>query len=603
MKFVFLLVVTAIFAASIDKEDASLEVIARSGHSLINIIPAKSRSVEACCSEANLLHFTEINVDPALIFSGEEINILGADLVFDSTLEPHGFVYHNSQGDEAVITYNNKTGNMFGSLKTHDDKSYAIEKCHHGYFIKEYDMASFENDHMERSLDPVIEMLEDREDDTTTVVTYSIMFYYTKEFEATTADIDGFIEQVLAETNQGYINSQIPLRASKLCAEKANIEEGDNILDRFRAMKQGSSSKLRNSADAAALLVQNFDYCGMAMSFTYNTGDTTSVTMKSCALGYYSFGHEIAHNLGALHDPRVSSNGIFPEGHGHLIAQGSGTNSRGYRTIMSYKDDGHGHRVNYYSNPAVILPDTGTPTGVAGTSNNAAVLTRNRFMMAALGDESASCEPSGGGAGEGEIQSPNYPNVYPHYLDETWNLEVAAGEKIMLTFESFELETHSKCKYDFVKISFGSVEEKYCGTNKPSPIVSSDNTMTVVFHSDYDVNRNGFKATWKAVQTSGEIQSPNYPYAYPHNLDETWNLEVASGQRIKLTFESFELESHSRCKHDFVKISHGSGQPEKYCGSSKPDPIISSGSTMTVSFHSDESENQNGFRAIWEAVA
>ena len=81
------------------------------------------------------------------------------------------------------------------------------------------------------------------------------------------------------------------------------------------------SRKLRNSADAAALLVQNFDYCGMARSFTYNTGDTTSVTMKSCALGYYSFGHEIAHNLGALHDPRVSTNGIFPEGHGHLIAQ------------------------------------------------------------------------------------------------------------------------------------------------------------------------------------------------------------------------------------------------------------------------------------------
>ena len=86
---------------------------------------------------------------------------------------------------------------------------------------------------------------------------------------------------------------------------------------------------------------------------------------------------------------------------------------------MGYNADGHGHRVNYYSNPDVILPDTGTPTGVAGTSNNAAVLTRNRFMMAALGDESASCDSSGGGGeAEGEIQSPNYPNVYPHNLDE-----------------------------------------------------------------------------------------------------------------------------------------------------------------------------------------
>ena len=75
----------------------------------------------------------------------------------------------------------------------------------------------------------------------------------------------------------------------------------------------------------------------------------------------------------------------------------------------------------------------------------------------------------------------------------------------MLTFESFDLESHSSCVYDYVKISFGSVEEKYCGSSKPSPIISSGNTMTVVFHSDYSVNRNGFKATWEAVETSGKV--------------------------------------------------------------------------------------------------
>ena len=73
----------------------------------------------------------------------------------------------------------------------------------------------------------------------------------------------------------------------------------------------------------------------------------------------------------------------------------------------------------------------------------------------------------------------------------------------MLTFESFDLEAHSSCKYDFVQISFGSVEQKYCGSNKPTPIISSGNTMTVLFHTDGSVNGNGFKATWKAVKTSG----------------------------------------------------------------------------------------------------
>ena len=58
---------------------------------------------------------------------------------------------------------------------------------------------------------------------------------------------------------------------------------------------------------------------------------------------------------------------------------------------MAYDYPGHITRVNYYSNPNVIFNETGTPTGVVGISNNAAVITLNRFKMAALGDESTKC--------------------------------------------------------------------------------------------------------------------------------------------------------------------------------------------------------------------
>ena len=93
-----------------------------------------------------------------------------------------------------------------------------------------------------------------------------------------------------------------------------------------------------------------------------------------------------------------------------------------------------------------------------------------------------------------------------------WNLEVASDKKILLTFESFDLESfYEDCSYyDYVKISFGSVEEKYCGSNLPSSIISSSNTMTVTFHSDgysysynsfgYATISNGFKATWEAIE-------------------------------------------------------------------------------------------------------
>ena len=49
--------------------------------------------------------------------------------------------------------------------------------------------------------------------DNTTKATYSVMFYFTPTFARITTDVDGFIDQVLAETNQGYMNSGVALEA------------------------------------------------------------------------------------------------------------------------------------------------------------------------------------------------------------------------------------------------------------------------------------------------------------------------------------------------------------------------------------------------------
>jgi len=95
----------------------------------------------------------------------------------------------------------------------------------------------------------------------------------------------------------------------------------------------------------------------------------------------------------------------------------------------------------------------------------------------------------------GTIKTPNYPAVYPSNQDKTWTLEVEEGKKVMLTFESFDLEPNDSCGYDFVQIS----QQKYCGSTKPGPISSTTNKMTVTFHSDDSVNHKGFSALWKAV--------------------------------------------------------------------------------------------------------
>ena len=47
---------------------------------------------------------------------------------------------------------------------------------------------------------------------------------------------------------------------------------------------------------------------------------------------------------------------------------------------MAYQSSGHYYRANYYSNPDVIFPTTGCPTGVENESNNAKVITANRYI-------------------------------------------------------------------------------------------------------------------------------------------------------------------------------------------------------------------------------
>ena len=63
----------------------------------------------------------------------------------------------------------------------------------------------------------------------------------------------------------------------------------------------------------------------------------------------------------------------------------------GYLTIMSYYAQGYSTQINGYSNPDVVYPTINKPTGVEGITNNAAVLLRNRFIIAAIGDESWKC--------------------------------------------------------------------------------------------------------------------------------------------------------------------------------------------------------------------
>jgi len=233
--------------------------------------------------------------------------------------------------------------------------------------------------------------------DTTTKVNVSITVYtdqtFRKSFKSD-AELAAFVNLAISETNQGYANSQVPINMYLKCllnTPSADASSSDTILNNFLASAKNDFKTFRRAADVTVLLSNSYsDNCGVAYFDQLKSGQTLGTVSKGCATGYYSFGHEIGHMVGAHHNKETGArNPAYPAGYGFLMRPP--VNS-GYRTILGYPAQGYNTRINYYSNPKIGYNKI--PTGEAG-ANNAGVLTERRFLMATVGDESLPCNPAG----------------------------------------------------------------------------------------------------------------------------------------------------------------------------------------------------------------
>ena len=75
------------------------------------------------------------------------------------------------------------------------------------------------------------------------------------------------------------------------------------------------------------------------------------------------------------------------------------------------------------------------------------------------------------------------------------------GGKLKVEFLSFDVEENGDCSWDYLEIYDGSAINgtllgKFCGTGLPGPYTATNNegALTFVFHSDYNINRAGWKA-------------------------------------------------------------------------------------------------------------
>merc|ERR1712002_458421 len=366
--------------------------------------PEVSTDKIAPCHSEDILSCTVVQINFSAL-DEQSLSLPGdCTVTFVDSPQEDSFYFESEDGTEATFT-RGKSNNLIGNVLYSDGRDFTLEPCRafkgchvwmeedETHWVDEESVPETDEERKNAKVNDrqaTSALIQQGRDDSTTVVTYSVMFYYTPEFKAVTDDIPLFVSQVIAETNQGYINSGIPLRVRSLCIKAATLHDNPNHITMFNQFSQYKPiDELRNSADAATLLVKKFDSCGVAKPATFKTGKTVSVTMKSCAVGRFSFGHEIGHNFGCDHDAGNGPNPYYSYGLGkHICMKVDGYWCTGVRTIMAYYAHGYRTRVNYWSNPDVKYQ--GLASGTSG-ENNARVLREHRFAFAAIGDESNAC--------------------------------------------------------------------------------------------------------------------------------------------------------------------------------------------------------------------
>ncbi|XP_068604308.1 cubilin [Brachionichthys hirsutus] len=224
----------------------------------------------------------------------------------------------------------------------------------------------------------------------------------------------------------------------------------------------------------------------------------------------------------------------------------------------------------------------------------------------------------------GIVTSPGHPNNYPHGANCTWYIGVAPGNLVRLSFDSFDLEYHNNCNYDYLEVyDNGTVQTgtkigRYCGRSVPPSITSTDNQMTLLFVSDASLVTEGFSASYVSINAAtdcgdtftsptGSFSSPNYPNYYPNHRDCIFIIIVQVNMQILLNFTTFELEgSPPSCNYDFVEIRDGGYETSpfigKFCANERPPVLVSHSNYLWVRFHSDSTITRPGFFAHWDGT-
>ncbi|XP_055381184.1 dorsal-ventral patterning protein tolloid isoform X2 [Condylostylus longicornis] len=212
------------------------------------------------------------------------------------------------------------------------------------------------------------------------------------------------------------------------------------------------------------------------------------------------------------------------------------------------------------------------------------------------------------------IDSPNYPSEYLPDKECIWRIIVPDKYEVALQFQTFEIENHDNCIYDYVEIRDGNTADSeligvFCGHKIPPTIKTNSNEMYVKFISDSTVQKVGFSGIFmkevdecklrkhdcqhECVNTLGsyecickagyeleldgkscgdacggrinasmksklKLASPSFPHVYPILKNCIWEIVAEENHNVFLNFTHFDMEGSKyqfkECSYDYLNI-------------------------------------------------
>lgn len=302
----------------------------------------------------------------------------------------------NIAQSEVIITI--RKGYMIANI-TLPDTRYQIRYNGSNHVVREIDQSQFPDE-----LESIPVNIPKTQSDTTgldpntaadSAAIIDVLVVYTTTAKTASGGqtaMENLIDLAIAETNIGYANSNVSQRLNLVHIAEVNYNESNFNWGTTLARLQNTSDNfidnvhsLRDTygADEVVLLVGATSGCGIAYVMdpvsSYFASSAFAVVSYNCATGYYSFAHELGHNMGSTHDRANTSNAAaFDYSYGYQDPNGA------FRTIMSYNCPSSCTRRNYWSNPNVFIngQTTGVIDGAADSAFNAKSLNNTALTVA-----------------------------------------------------------------------------------------------------------------------------------------------------------------------------------------------------------------------------